>query len=280
MKHYPHHIRDFNNATRHLTRLERSVYRDLIELYYDTESPISLDIPAVCRLILARTNEESTAVEQALNEFFTETPAGYFHERCDAEIEAYQANTSQRAMAGKASAEAKRLRKLQALNEQVTTVEQPLNERSTTEQQAFNETSTNQSTNQPINQEPREEVSPRKRSAQPVFEIPEWINGAHWDAWHSCPKRKKATPQQKQLSVDKLNKWREAGQDHAGALENAAVGGWAALFLPDAQKAGKQAESFRESDQKAAARRFAAFTGQQPAGNVIDITPKTLEIEA
>ena len=29
MNFYQHHIGDFNNATRHLTRLERSIYRDL-----------------------------------------------------------------------------------------------------------------------------------------------------------------------------------------------------------------------------------------------------------
>lgn len=40
------------------------------------------------------------------------------------------------------------------------------------------------------------------------------------------------------------------------------------------QKAGKQPESFREADQKANALRYAAFTGQSKAGNVIDITPK------
>ena len=67
MKHYPHHIGDFDKATRHLTRIERSIYRDLIELYYDTEQQLTLDMPALCRRIIARTNEESTAVEQVLN---------------------------------------------------------------------------------------------------------------------------------------------------------------------------------------------------------------------
>jgi uncharacterized protein YdaU (DUF1376 family) len=116
LKHYPHHIGDFNNATRHLTRLERSVYRDLLDLYYDTESALTLDQAELCRKIIARSNEESTAVQQVLNEFFTETPTGWYHERCEAEIGAYHANTSQKAMAGKASAEAKRLKKLHALN--------------------------------------------------------------------------------------------------------------------------------------------------------------------
>lgn len=127
LKHYPHHIGDFDKATRHLTRIERSVYRDLIELYYDTEQPLTLDLQALCRKVLARSNEESTAVEQTLNEFFTETPTGWYHDRCEAEIAAYRSNNSQKAQAGKASAEAKRLRKLQALNGAATPVQQPLN---------------------------------------------------------------------------------------------------------------------------------------------------------
>jgi hypothetical protein len=65
------------------------------------------------------------------------------------------------------------------------------------------------------------------------FDPPEWINREHWDAWHSCAKRRKASAAQKQLAVDKLSKWRSEGLDHAGALENAAVGGYQGLFLPD-----------------------------------------------
>jgi uncharacterized protein YdaU (DUF1376 family) len=157
MKHYPHHIGDFDRATRHLTRIERSVYRDLIELYYDTEQQLTLDVQALCRRIIARTNEESTSVEQVLNEFFTKTPTGWYHARCEHEIEAYRANNSQRARAGKASAEAKRLKKLQAINGKSTCVEQPLTYVGTD----GNGVSTNQSTNQPINQEPKN-TKPRK----------------------------------------------------------------------------------------------------------------------
>lgn len=36
------------------------------------------------------------------------------------------------------------------------------------------------------------------------------------------------------MAVEKLDSWRRAGEDFAGALENAAVGGWQGLFLPDA----------------------------------------------
>lgn len=127
MRHYPHHIGDFDKATRHLTRIERSVYRDLIELYYDTEKPLPLDVVYLCRKIIARTDEEVTAVQQALNEFFNETPDGWYHERCEAEIEAYRANMSQKAQAGRASAEARRQKRQHALNARSTGVGQPSN---------------------------------------------------------------------------------------------------------------------------------------------------------
>lgn len=76
----------------------------------------------------------------------------------------------------------------------------------------------------------------RKRLKPTGFSPPDWVNRAHWDAWHSCPKRRKATDAQKQLAVEKLNSWRQAGEDFEGALENAAVGGWQGLFLPDKAK--------------------------------------------
>lgn len=76
-----------------------------------------------------------------------------------------------------------------------------------------------------------EKKTPRKREAP--FLVPDWINREHWDAWHSCSKRKKATNAQKQMAVDKLDAWRREGVDYAEALESAAIGGWQGLFKPD-----------------------------------------------
>lgn len=80
-----------------------------------------------------------------------------------------------------------------------------------------------------------EGVSEKARA--PVFVLPDWINAKHWDTWHSTPKRKKATADQKQMAVDKLDEWRLAGLDYAGALENAAIGGNQGLFLPNGNRA-------------------------------------------
>lgn len=104
MHFYPHNIGDFNNATRHLTRVERSVYRDAIELYYDTESMLTNALDVLCRKLLCNSEHERDALILVLSEFFDKTELGYRHERCEIEIEKYRANTSAKARAGIASA--------------------------------------------------------------------------------------------------------------------------------------------------------------------------------
>lgn len=129
MNHYPHHIGDFNNATRHLTRIERSLYRDLIDLYYDTEQPLSSDTSKIARRILANTEDERAALRLVLEEFFVLQDDGWHNARCDGEIARYRAQVEHASLAGKASA-ASRLNKRKAAAEQLqngrsTTVDDP-----------------------------------------------------------------------------------------------------------------------------------------------------------
>lgn len=134
MNYYPHHIGDFNNATRHLTRLERSIYLDLLHYYYDTEKPLKNDLPALCRRILATTDEELTTVERMLNEYFTLVNDEWINERCDKVISEYQNRIENASKAGIASAKARKAKKRKASKDS-TTVEQPLNERGTNQNQ-------------------------------------------------------------------------------------------------------------------------------------------------
>lgn len=96
MRAYYHHIGDFNQATRHLDRTERSIYRDLIELYYDKERPLCNNADDLARKILAR--GEEVKVQLVLEEFFKldqqADPPVWRHARCDAEIEKYQSKAS------------------------------------------------------------------------------------------------------------------------------------------------------------------------------------------
>lgn len=130
MHFYQKNIGDFNNATRHLTRVERSLFSDAIELYYDTEKPLTSDINKLNRLLLAHSQDEKDALLAVLAEFFTLTDEGYFNKRCNEEILKYQAYMESKSKAGKASAE------------------QRAKQKSTGVQQVFNTTSTKQ------NQEP------------------------------------------------------------------------------------------------------------------------------
>ena len=90
MNYYQHHIGDFNNATRHLERLERAIYREMIELYYDTEEPLTLDFKKLCHKLCARRDGEPEIVQSILDEFFIKTDQGWVHDRCERELESYR----------------------------------------------------------------------------------------------------------------------------------------------------------------------------------------------
>lgn len=150
MNHYPHHIGDFNNATRHLTRVERSLYRDMLELYYDTEQPLNGDITKLARRLIATTEEERTALDVVLEEFFTLEDDGWHNHRCDSEIAKYQGQIEQASRAGKASA-AKRGNRNPADDDSVLPVGS--NASSTGVERALNDRTTNQNQNQNQNQE-------------------------------------------------------------------------------------------------------------------------------
>ena len=86
MNFYPFHIGDYASATAHLSILEDGVYRRLLDVYYTREAPIPADPRQACRLVRAQSKDERRAVEDVLREFFTETPDGWRHDRCDIEI--------------------------------------------------------------------------------------------------------------------------------------------------------------------------------------------------
>ncbi|MFA7269914.1 MAG: YdaU family protein [Sterolibacterium sp.] len=125
MKFYPHYISDFNGATRHLSRIERSIYRDLLDNYYDTELPLPLDLRVLCRLILAPTKQEKEALETVLSDFFQKTSQGWVHGRCESEIKKYHEMLNQKSLAGKASAAKRAFNSGAHFNSRSTVVEHP-----------------------------------------------------------------------------------------------------------------------------------------------------------
>lgn len=90
---YSHHIGDFNTATLHLSRLERSIYRDALEYYYVTESPLDgSDFGLLARRLRCETEQEKAALNFVLAEFFDIDPASgcYLQPRCERELAEYR----------------------------------------------------------------------------------------------------------------------------------------------------------------------------------------------
>lgn len=86
MYYYQHHIGDYRKDTAHLTLLEHGIYRQLLDLYYTNEQPLSLDHASNMRLVCVRTADESKAYENVLKDFFVQSEDGFHHKRCDDEI--------------------------------------------------------------------------------------------------------------------------------------------------------------------------------------------------
>lgn len=100
MHSYPHHIGDWNTATMYLTRLERSVYREALDIYYDTEGPLDgTDFDRLARRVRCVLPEEKDALKFILDEFFEfDIESGlYVHHRCERELASYRAGQEQRA---------------------------------------------------------------------------------------------------------------------------------------------------------------------------------------
>jgi uncharacterized protein YdaU (DUF1376 family) len=96
VNYYEHHIGDYAEATAHLSFVEDAAYSRLIRKYYSTEKPLPCNVAAVARLVAARTDDERSAVESVLNEFFELREDGWHNARCDEEIARFQAGEPER----------------------------------------------------------------------------------------------------------------------------------------------------------------------------------------
>jgi len=82
MKYYNHHIGDFKKDTSYLTHEERSIYLEMIWLYYDQERPLPKDI----KLIAMKVQSTLSQIELLLSLYFDEDKDCYRHKRIDEEL--------------------------------------------------------------------------------------------------------------------------------------------------------------------------------------------------
>ncbi len=92
MNYYDHHIGDYIKDTAHLSMLEDSAYRRLIDAYYTRETPLPEGRKACQKLARAQSKDERAAVDYVLDEFFRLEEDGWHQSRCDVELGKYFAN--------------------------------------------------------------------------------------------------------------------------------------------------------------------------------------------
>ncbi len=207
MNYYQFHIGDFNSATRNLTRVQRALYRDLLDMYYDKECPIPLDLDSV-KFKLGITKNEEIDLKILLKEFFNKNELGYSNVRCDSEIYKYQANTIAKSKAGKASAYKRK--------QKSTRVEHALNSVELTS-----------------NQEPvTSNHKPTTKNQEPInTEKIMWLDKQAWLDFEQH--RKEIKKPLTDLSRKKNLSVLEANQQHQREIINSTIANrWSGLFKP------------------------------------------------
>jgi uncharacterized protein YdaU (DUF1376 family) len=89
LHYYKFNIGDYRKDTIHLSRLEHSIYRDLIDWYYLDEQPIPKETQSVSRRLRLASEEETKALVSVLEDFFFLSDDGWRHKRIDQEIQEY-----------------------------------------------------------------------------------------------------------------------------------------------------------------------------------------------
>ena len=94
------HWGDWARSTQDLTPLERGVYIDLLQRYYQKERPLMHE--ECKRIARAYAPDAQEAMHYVLGEFFIQEGDSYRHERCEIEIAKYRETVEKRVKASKA----------------------------------------------------------------------------------------------------------------------------------------------------------------------------------
>lgn len=241
MHYYQHHIGDYRAATAHLTNDEDLAYRRLLDMYYDTEQKISTDTEWVAR----RIRMDVTVVESVLVDMFQEDEDGWFHSRCEREIEAFKGKLETASKAGKASA-AKRA--AEKINARPTTV-------------------------QPTNNH-----KPLTNNHKPMNTAPDGVSEKVWQDFVQLRKAKKAAITDTGIKGI-LREATKAGYSLQEALETCCTRGWVGFKADWVQAVGKSApkavpKSFAQMDAEFKRHQYEEMVGRKPT-----VVINTLEIE-
>lgn len=208
MRHYPFHVGDYRSATSHLSDSEDLTYRRLIDHYYDTEQPISMDLPMVAR----RLRVSQADLVTVLQDFFTESEGAWHHARCDAELGKYHSFKE----SGKKGAD----KRWGNDREPIGSLPDP-----------------NATPIATKNQEPRtsnqEPIKP-KAARKPAPDLPDCISPDVWQRWIDYRReiKKPLSPSTVNAQISKLTEMNARGVNPEQVIDTSILNGWIGLIEP------------------------------------------------
>ena len=234
MHYYQHHIGDYRAATAHLTNEEDLAYRRLLDMYYDSEAKIPTDTEWVAR----RIRMDVTVVEAVLVDMFREDEDGWYHSRCEREIESFKDKLETASKAGKASA-AKRA--AEKINARTTTV-------------------------QPTNNH-----KPLTNNHKPMNTAPDGVDQKVWQDFVQLRKAKKAAITDTAIKGI-LREANKAGYSLQEALETCCSRGWVGFKASWVQEAVRTApKSFAETEREFRQKQYEEMVGRKTVNTILEI---------
>jgi uncharacterized protein YdaU (DUF1376 family) len=236
LHYYQFNIGDYRKDTVHLSRLEHSIYRDLIDWYYLDEKPIPVETQSVSRRLRLVSEEEKAALSAVLQDFFCCTEEGWRHKRIDQEIQDYHGMCETNRANGKKGGRPKK---------------NPVGSQSQPDGNPNQEPITN-------NQQPIKDITRQKAVVCP--------DGVPADLWSDfCQHRKTVKASITQTALDGIEREaKKAGWSLEDALRECVLRGWRG-FKADWVK-DKQSDkvlSFAEKDELAKRKRWEEMTGRK-----------------
>lgn len=208
MNYYSHHIGDYRRDTAHLSLLEHGVYRQLLDMYYLSETKIPAETEVVYRRLCARTEDEKRAVDTVLGEFF-KLEDGWIQTRCDKVIAEYQGKAERARNNGKLGGRPSQTKEVISGNPKDT------------KEEANHKPST-------------KNHKPESKTKAPPSAVPDWMPIESWTGYLEMRKARKKVPTDRavELLIGVLGKMREQGHDIAAVLDTSTKNCWTDVYLP------------------------------------------------
>ena len=222
------HWGDWVRSTQDLTPLERGIYIDLLQRYYQKERPITDE--ECKRIARAYANAEQEAMQYVLQTFFNRGEGCWQHKRCDEEIAKANSVSEKRASAARKSWASRGLKN--GASSQKTDDSNPSTEQMQSKSNADAEqvqSKSNASAKLTINHKPitnnqinnpltplQGETAKPSRSRKPSVEKPDDVSAQTWDDFSALRKAKRAP-----ITATAIDGFRKEAQMAGISLEEA-----------------------------------------------------------